>query len=123
MSFAPHTVTHPVLSRIDDQQSEHEIAESWRRLRAEAAAPLPVFCYPNGQQGEYTRREFETLVKIGMQGAVAGFPGYADAGQLMADDHARFEIPRFAWTEEDVPMLAQFASGLERVKQILSGSR
>jgi len=49
MSFGPHTITHPLLSRTPDAQSRHEIAGSWNRLRAQAANPVPVWCYPNGR--------------------------------------------------------------------------
>ena len=48
MTFGPHTVTHPILSRVSDEQSRWELTESWRRLGEEASQPVPVFCYPNG---------------------------------------------------------------------------
>jgi len=118
MSFGPHTVTHPVLSRTENRQSEHEIDESWRRLRAEARAPTPVFCYPNGQPGDFGEREFRTLTRAGFLGAVVGTAGYASAAALRGDTASRFAVPRYSWPG-DVPTLAQYASGLERLKQLV----
>jgi peptidoglycan/xylan/chitin deacetylase (PgdA/CDA1 family) len=57
MSFGPHTVTHPILSRTTDEQARGEIAGSWTRLQEEALKPVPVFCYPNGGWDDFGRRE------------------------------------------------------------------
>lgn len=120
MSFGPHTVTHPVLSRTSDAQSREEIAESWRRLREESRAPVPVFCYPNGRSCDFGEREVETLRSLGLTGAVVGETGYATAAVVSADERAAYRIPRFAYPD-DLPYTLQYASGLERVKQSLRG--
>ena len=120
MSFGPHTVTHPILSRTDDERSEYEIVESWRRLQEETRTPAPCFCYPNGQPDDYGAREMRTLERIGMMGAVAGWAAYAHAQGVSRDRLRRFEIPRFSWPG-GVSGLAQYASGLARVKQAILG--
>ena len=48
VTFGPHTVTHPILSLATDQACRWEIEESYRRVRQETDAWVPVFCYPNG---------------------------------------------------------------------------
>jgi peptidoglycan/xylan/chitin deacetylase (PgdA/CDA1 family) len=118
MRFGPHTVTHPVLSRLDDDQSKRELVDGWARLRAEASSPTAVFCYPNGQWGDFGAREIATLRELGMLGAVVGAPGYASARRFARGEAAPFEVLRFS-LPETLADLVQVVSGFERVKQIV----
>ena len=55
-SFAPDTVTHPVLSRSSVVEAEFEIEESWRRVRMEEPSAEAFFAYPNGLASDFNRR-------------------------------------------------------------------
>lgn len=118
MSFGPHTVTHPILSRTPDEQSRHEVADSWTRLRAEAGNPVPVFCYPNGGWDDFGPREIAVLEELCFLGAVVGVGGYANARAFRWDPSARFKVQRFGYSG-DLPHLILFVSGAERLKQII----
>jgi peptidoglycan/xylan/chitin deacetylase (PgdA/CDA1 family) len=119
VTFGAHSVTHPILSRTSPAQAEHEIQESWRRLRAETAAPVPVFCYPNGGPHDYGLREMRLLAPLGFSAAVATHRDYLTAGPFTAgQDLARYALPRFAWIDDHAE-LVQVVSGLERVKAFL----
>jgi peptidoglycan/xylan/chitin deacetylase (PgdA/CDA1 family) len=122
LTFGAHTVTHPVLARTSDEQSQREITESWARLDREARAPVPIFCYPSGQPGEYGPRELATLRQLGAVGAVAGIHTHVDARTFQREPDARFEVPRFGYPP-DPRAVMQYASGLERLKQILRPAR
>jgi hypothetical protein len=50
MSFGPHSVTHPVLSRVDVAESRSEIVGSWVRLCEEARA-CPCLLLPQRRTG------------------------------------------------------------------------
>jgi len=117
MRFAPHTRTHPVLSRTPDAQARHEIEHSTSRLRAEARHPDPIFCYPNGQHGDFGPRELAVLEDLGFEAAVVGAPGYATSGAM--DD--RFRIPRFSY-DDRVETVAQYVTGFEHLKQWVRGA-
>jgi len=121
MTFGPHTVTHPVLSRTTDDMVEYEISECWARLRAEAQAPVPIFCYPNGEWNDFGRREIAVLHRKGFMGAVASEPGYANALAFRAGEDNRFKVQRFGFPG-DLPYVIQYVSGVERFKQILRRS-
>jgi peptidoglycan/xylan/chitin deacetylase (PgdA/CDA1 family) len=118
MTFGPHTVTHPVLSRTMPEAADYEISESWRRLRAEARNPLPIFCYPNGGWEDFGEREIAVLRRLGFAGAVVGEPGYADRLAFQRSPDDRFRVQRFAFPD-DLPHMVQYVSGVERFKQML----
>lgn len=120
MTFGPHTVTHPILSRTTDEQSKWEIRHSWERLRAELSHPVPIFCYPNGQLSDFGLREFETLKSIGIIGGLTGEEGYGSPEDFRDSSVARFKIPRFG-CRNALPYVVQCASGFERFKQLLRG--
>jgi len=121
MTFGAHTVTHPVLARTPDEQSRQEILGSWERLRAMASRPVPIFCYPNGQEADYGEREIAVLREAGFAGAVVGRPGYADLASFRTAD-GPFRVRRFGYAE-DLPHLVQCVSGMERAKELLRGNR
>ena len=118
MSFGPHTVTHPILSQTSDARSEQEITTSWHRLREESERPVPIFCYPNGQEGDFGAREFATIDRLGLRGAVVGTAGYASGATLRDDGDGRFQVRRFSFPDS-LEHTLQYASGLERVKQVI----
>jgi peptidoglycan/xylan/chitin deacetylase (PgdA/CDA1 family) len=43
-----HSLSHPILTLVDDAQLEREVALSRARLEAELGGPCESFCYPNG---------------------------------------------------------------------------
>lgn len=122
MSFGPHTVTHPILSRTSDTQSRMELTESWDRLRMEASRPVAVGCYPNGQANDFSDRETNVLRDLGFVGAVTGMVGYADAPAMRSGELERFRVPRFAYSNSADDILL-VAGGAERLKQIVRRER
>jgi peptidoglycan/xylan/chitin deacetylase (PgdA/CDA1 family) len=120
MSFGPHTVTHPILARVDDATAAAEIGGSWSRLREEASSAVPVFCYPNGQPGDFGPREWSILNDVGLDGAVTGIAGYAEAGHVRRTPHGRYTVARFSWSD-DLGTVLQAAVGLERAKAMVRG--
>ena len=120
MTFGPHTVTHPILSRASPHQSKQEIEESWVRLSKEVRHPVAIFCYPNGQWGDFSQREIDVLQKLGLQGAVVGEPGFADPQPFANDPVGRFKVMRFGFPET-LPRLVQYVSGIERCKMMVRG--
>ena len=122
MTFGPHSVSHPILSRTSDEQSKFEIQESWRRLRAETSAVCPVFCYPNGKPDDYGDREIHAARGVGLAGAVSTEPGYVTGRDFSSENpNARFRLPRMSWPERHQHQV-QIVSGIERAKLMLRRS-
>ncbi|AUX43420.1 polysaccharide deacetylase [Sorangium cellulosum] len=120
ITFGPHTLTHPVLSRTDDAQSEREIAGSWARLSAEARRPVPVFCYPNGHTGrDFGPREAATLRRLRFRGAVTNWPhDWVSAEDFQRSPDAPFAVPRVDFGMDHRGFVGS-VSGLWRTKQVI----
>lgn len=52
IEFGAHTVTHPILTRITEQQIREEIRDSKKKIEAETGKPITSFAYPNGMQAD-----------------------------------------------------------------------
>lgn len=72
--FGAHTVTHPVLSRVDPARAEWEIRESGRRLAAELGQPVNWFCYPQGTPGDFGPETIELVRRAGYTGCYTAYP-------------------------------------------------
>ena len=118
VTFGPHTVTHPILSRTRSDQAGDEIAGSWARVCNEVQSPSPVFCYPNGRWQDFGTREIRLLQDLSFRGAVVGEPGFADPTLFLADADEAFKVKRLSFPDT-LSCLVQYVSGIERFKQIL----
>lgn len=121
VTFGPHSVTHPILSQVDDARAEREIAESWRVLRDATPAAVPVFCYPNGQPTDFSAREKALVARAGMRAAVSCIPGCVETRRTRLPSIDQFSLPRFAYSEYK-PRFIQIASGIEAMKTRIRAS-
>ncbi|AMA46306.1 polysaccharide deacetylase family protein [Pseudomonas monteilii] len=53
--FGPHGASHALLPLLDDAALDEELRRSHDALRAGCQAPLPVYCYPNGDHDARVR--------------------------------------------------------------------
>lgn len=109
MEFAPHSITHPVLSRVEDHDLHTEIVGSWEALQRECRDPAPIFGYPQGTSDSYGPREIAAVRASGMQAAVTFRRRYVDPRLAEADE--RFTISRFS-LPNDLASAVYLASGL-----------
>jgi peptidoglycan/xylan/chitin deacetylase (PgdA/CDA1 family) len=54
MAVGAQSVTHPILSRVSEQEAAQEITESRRRLEVEMGRRVAHFAYPNGREEDIT---------------------------------------------------------------------
>lgn len=93
LEFAAHSVSHPILSRLNSDGMRDEIQNSWRRVNVEISNPSPVFCYPTGRYCDFGAREIKLLRESGFTGAVSTI-----AAQVRTDrvnQHYLYSLPRF----------------------------
>ena len=85
-----HTVTHPILARIDDRDAYREIAENKEDLEGLLGERLRFFAYPNGKPDlDFTPAHATMVQALGYAAAVTTHPGVSTA----ATD--RYRLPRF----------------------------
>lgn len=104
-----HTVTHPMLTHVSDEQLRKELIDSRQRLEAELQRPVKSFCYPNGAYDERIRR---AVAEAGYVCAVTTQHGF----NRRKDD--LLTLRRFH-DEADQAHFVQTISGFENVKQRL----
>jgi peptidoglycan/xylan/chitin deacetylase (PgdA/CDA1 family) len=84
-----HTVTHPILTSLDDATARSEIVDNKRELEAIIGKPLRVFAYPNGKIGvDFDERHVRMVMEAGYVAACTTSIGAATKG----DD--RYMLPR-----------------------------
>lgn len=110
--FAPGTVSHPVLAKLDDARAAWETTHSWQRVSSEVARPVPIFCYPNGKYADFGRREIELCASAGLIAAVTAEPGYLVTDSKASAAQVRFLLPRFS-VPQSLPELVRLTSGLQ----------
>jgi peptidoglycan/xylan/chitin deacetylase (PgdA/CDA1 family) len=94
VTIGSHSLTHPHLSRLDEQRARAEIGESRARIAAEIGRPVELFCYPSGDFGP---REVGMVRAAGYRAAVSVAPGANRPGAPL------FELRRTEATDRDEP--------------------
>lgn len=92
IQFAPHSVSHRILSNMDTAGMQFQITESWRVIQSHLQSPLKLFCYPNGRAGDFGERDIAFLKNNGYLGAVSTVPDQVRYSPQIPD--AIYRIPR-----------------------------
>lgn len=102
ISVGAHTVNHPILTRISDDQARKEIAENRERLESILGERVNLFAYPNGKLGrDYAAEHVEIIRKMGF---LAAFTTNWGACSRQSDI---FQLPRFSpwdWSRSNYAM-------------------
>ena len=113
VQFAPHSVTHNILSRLSRESQEREIHDSWLTMTNELARPLKIFCYPAGRAQDFGHREIETLKSNGFLGAVTTIPGVYKS-EYSTEKHV-YRLPRFS-LPQSMGEFIQYCSWIESTR-------
>lgn len=90
MVIGGHTVTHPILARLNEGAARREIVDGRDLLEAITRQPVRLFAYPNGKPGgDYGSTHARMVRELGFSAAVSTSAGVARAGDSL------FELPRF----------------------------
>ena len=82
IEFGSHTVSHPILSRLDDGELQQELAQSKRRLEQELNKPAPVLAYPVGGPEEFNDKVVRAAIAVGYRLGVSYMPGVNRLGAM-----------------------------------------
>lgn len=96
VTIGAHTITHPILSEIGDEQARHEISEGRAQLEGLIQSPVEHFAYPNGIRGKDFDVRHERIVRSsGFRSAVTTHWGASNQKTRLT------QIPRFTPWDKD----------------------
>lgn len=89
IEIGAHTVSHPILTSLDDESARCEIVGGKEQLEALLCKPVRLFAYPNGKVGkDFDARHAAMAREAGFEAAFTTLPGAIRRG----DD--RFQLAR-----------------------------
>lgn len=92
MALGAHTVSHPILSTLPEQEARLDIANGKHQLESLIQAPVTLFAYPNGKAGrDYVASHVAMVHSLGFKAAVATDWGVARPGAGLD----LLQLPRF----------------------------
>jgi peptidoglycan/xylan/chitin deacetylase (PgdA/CDA1 family) len=101
MTVGGHTVSHPILAKLDEATQLDEIAQGKQRLEQITGAAVTLFAYPNGKPGaDYDARSVLAVRRAGFEAAVSTAWGAAYR------DTDSYQLPRFTPWSESPPRFA-----------------
>jgi peptidoglycan/xylan/chitin deacetylase (PgdA/CDA1 family) len=98
IAIGAHTVSHPILLKLDAQRARSEGDGSRKKLEPLLDAPVSLFAYPNGRPDVDYGVEHVRMVKDpGFEAAVSTAWGVCHSG---SDRH---QLPRFTPWDREIP--------------------
>lgn len=89
IEIGAHTVTHPILTSLEDDDARIEIGAGKQQLEALIGKPVRLFAYPNGKVGkDFNERHVAMVREAGYTAAFTTAVGSITRGQ------DRFQLPR-----------------------------
>jgi peptidoglycan/xylan/chitin deacetylase (PgdA/CDA1 family) len=97
-----HTVTHPILSKLDIDSLDGEVSVCRQILQEGLSAPIQTFCYPNSGPGDINEDVLSAVFRAGYKGAVFGTD---------LNDWDRFRVPRMGLSNDRTDFLWKLYGG------------
>ena len=94
VEIGSHTVTHPVLSSVTDEESWDELTRSRAQIEGETGRTVKSFCYPNGMAGDYRPSQVQQVQNAGYACSVI-----AESGMVRSNSD-RYRLPRIGMTRK-----------------------
>jgi peptidoglycan/xylan/chitin deacetylase (PgdA/CDA1 family) len=117
VEIGSHTVTHPILSSLTDEESWCELTDSREQLEQGLGGKVTAFCYPNGKAGDFRRDQVEQVKAAGYASAVHTRYGMVTEG---ADP---YDLPRIGISGRIDPLIfSKYLDGAEYYQARLEGS-
>ena len=89
IDIGAHTVTHPILTSLDDESARYEIEAGKQQLEAITGKPVNLFAYPNGKVGmDFDQRHVLMAKDAGFSAA------FTTAVSAATRKHDKYQLPR-----------------------------
>lgn len=116
MEIGAHTVTHPILTRLDDRSARDEMLRGKQHLEDLLDEAVELFAYPNGAPGrDYAAAHVAIAAECGFRAAVSTAWG---AASMRSDP---FQLPRFTpWDSGRTRFGARLLANYRRAEQVVA---
>jgi peptidoglycan/xylan/chitin deacetylase (PgdA/CDA1 family) len=115
-AICPHTVDHPILSRISVEEARSQVIRSRQEIERRTGTRTRTFAYPNGTSDDFGPEHAAMLAEEGFAVAFRSDGGRAFLGEARRCVHAVRRICIGA--RDDVPRMAAKLGGLTRLTAI-----
>jgi peptidoglycan/xylan/chitin deacetylase (PgdA/CDA1 family) len=89
VEIGAHTITHPILTSLDDAEARREIVVGKQQLEEMTGKPVRLFAYPNGKVGmDFDERHARMVKEAGFDAAFTTAVGSITSAQ------DKFQLPR-----------------------------
>ena len=118
MEIGSHTVTHPILSSVTDEESWDELTRSRAQIEEGVGRTVNCFCYPNGMPGDYRPSQVRQVEQAGYACSVSAQFGMVNP----ASD--RYQLPRIGVARKStIPEFSKYLDGFAHYQQKLEAGR
>jgi peptidoglycan/xylan/chitin deacetylase (PgdA/CDA1 family) len=106
VEIGSHTVTHPILSSLTDEESWQELTESRREIKAALGEEVRCFCLPNGMPADFRSGQIRQIAEAGYACSVLADFGLVEAGS------DRYQMRRIGMGRKTRPIeIAKYVDG------------
>ena len=116
VEIGSHTVNHPILSSISDEESWQELTQSRQEIQDSLGTKVRCFCFPNGMPEDYRPSQVEQVERAGYTCSVI-----ADFGMVPAGTKP-YQIPRIGMGLKEDPLeISKYLDGAAYYQRQLEG--
>lgn len=112
MEIGSHTVTHPILSSVTDEESRDELVRSRAQIEEGIGRRVRSFCFPNGMPGDFRPSQVRQVADAGYDCSVI-----ADFG-MVSNSSDRYQLPRIGMARKtSAEQIAKYLDGFAYYQQ------
>jgi peptidoglycan/xylan/chitin deacetylase (PgdA/CDA1 family) len=112
MEIGSHTVTHPILSSVTDEESFDELTRSRAQIEEGIGRKVRSFCFPNGMPGDFRPSQVRQVADAGYDCSVIAQFG------MVSNSSDRFQLPRIGMARKSTPeQIAKYLDGFAYFQQ------
>lgn len=112
MEIGSHTVTHPILSSVTDEESFDELIRSRAQIEEGIGRSVRSFCFPNGMPGDFRPAQVRQVADAGYDCSVIAQFG------MVSNSSDRFQLPRIGMARKSSPeQIAKYLDGFAYFQQ------
>jgi peptidoglycan/xylan/chitin deacetylase (PgdA/CDA1 family) len=114
MEIGSHTVTHPILSSVTDEESFAELTRSRAQIEDGIGRSVRSFCFPNGMPGDFRPSQVRQVAEAGYDCSVIAQFG------MVSNSSDRYQMPRIGMARKSSDeQIAKYLDGFAYYRQRL----